>query len=215
MQAKAGAPIKTIAISGGVDRNEFVRQLLADATGIPVTSSATKEPVLLGSAILDACAAGAFAETRDAMAAMSHSAETCIPVAEGLGLFRSVRFDLFERFQSLARDAPSVDAAHSLCTDLGIEHRLTPPMWPQTNGMVERISGRIEDALQSHHSNNREGLEQTLMCYVHLYNTQLLQSALKARMPVLEMPVLEVKEWYSRKPELFSKRPYYLTGCDM
>jgi hypothetical protein len=42
-----------------------------------------------------------------------------------------------------------------------------------------------------------------------VYNTQLPQSALKARTPVLEM-----KEWYERKPELFRKRPYYLTGCD-
>jgi len=96
-----------------------------------------------------------------------------------------------------------------LCADLGIEHRLTPPMRPQTNGMVERFNGRIEDVLQSHHFNSREDLEQTLMRYVHLYNTQLPQSALKARTPILEM-----KEWYSRKPELFRKRPYYLTGCD-
>jgi len=109
-----------------------------------------------------------------------------------------------------------------LCADLEIEHRLTPPMRPQplsecsihlpvrrTNGMVERFNGRIEDVLQSHHFNSREDLEQTLMRYVYLYNTQLPQSALKARTPVLEM-----KEWYKRKPELFRKRPYYLTGCD-
>jgi len=96
-----------------------------------------------------------------------------------------------------------------LCTDLGIEHRLAPPMRPQTNGMVERFNGRIEDVLQSHHFNSREDLEQTLMRYVNLYNTQLPQSALKARTPMQEM-----KEWYSRKPELFRKRPYYLTGCD-
>ena len=97
-----------------------------------------------------------------------------------------------------------------LCADLGVEHRLTPPMRPQTNGMVERFNGRIEDVLQSHHFNSREDLEQTLMRYVHLYNTQLPQSVLKARTPILEM-----KLWYNRKPELFRKRPYYLTGCDI
>jgi transposase InsO family protein len=96
-----------------------------------------------------------------------------------------------------------------LCADLGVEHRPAPPMRPQTNGMVERFNGRSEDVLQSHHFNSREDLEQTLMRYVHLYNTQIPQSALKARTPVLEM-----KEWYSRKPELFRKPPYYLTGCD-
>ena len=109
-----------------------------------------------------------------------------------------------------------------LCADLDIEHRLTLPMRPQPlgecaihlpvrriNGMVERFNGRIEDVLQSHHFNSREELEQTLMRYVHFYNTQLPPSALKARTPVQEM-----KQWYSRKPELFSKRTYYLTGCD-
>jgi transposase InsO family protein len=34
-----------------------------------------------------------------------------------------------------------------LCSALGIEHRLTPPRSPQTNGMVERFNGRIEDVL--------------------------------------------------------------------
>ena len=36
------------------------------------------------------------------------------------------------------------------CADLGIEHRLAPPLHPQTNGMVERYNGRIEKVLQSH-----------------------------------------------------------------
>jgi len=38
-----------------------------------------------------------------------------------------------------------------LCSELNIEHRLTPPRSPQTNAMVERFNGRIEDMLQSHH----------------------------------------------------------------
>ena len=60
-----------------------------------------------------------------------------------------------------------------LCAELGIEHRLTPPMRPQTNGMVERFNGRIEDVLQSHRFRSGERLgEQTLLRYVHLYNSQ-------------------------------------------
>lgn len=34
-----------------------------------------------------------------------------------------------------------------LCAELDIEHRLTPPMRPQTNGLVERFNGRIGDVL--------------------------------------------------------------------
>ena len=64
-----------------------------------------------------------------------------------------------------------------LCAELGIEHRLAPPMHPQTNGMVERFNGRIEDVLQSHRFHSGEDLEQTILRYVHLYNTQLPQSA--------------------------------------
>ncbi|MFT6287114.1 MAG: transposase InsO family protein [Alcanivorax sp.] len=33
----------------------------------------------------------------------------------------------------------------TLCSELGIDHRLTPPQSPQTNAMVERFNGRIED----------------------------------------------------------------------
>ena len=96
-----------------------------------------------------------------------------------------------------------------LCADLSIEHRLTPPMRPQTNGMVERFNGRIEDVLQSHRFKNGEDLEQTILRYVALYNSQLPQSALASRTPLQAM-----KEWHKLRPGLFKKQPYYLTGCD-
>ena len=97
----------------------------------------------------------------------------------------------------------------TLCTELGIEHRLTPPKSPQTNGMVERFNGRIEEVLQSHHFRSGEDLEATLHRYVWLYNQQLPQSALGSKTPLQAM-----KDWHKLKPELFRKRPYYLPGCD-
>ena len=66
----------------------------------------------------------------------------------------------------------------TLCTALEIEHRLTSPKSPQTNGMVERFNGRIEEVLQSHHFRSGEELEITLHRYVWLCNQQLPQSAL-------------------------------------
>ena len=96
-----------------------------------------------------------------------------------------------------------------LCTELGIEHRLTPPRSPQTNGMVERFNGRIEDVLQSHHFRSGEELETTLHRYVWLYNQQLPQSALGSKSPLQAM-----KDWHKLKPDLFKKQPYYLPGCD-
>ena len=96
-----------------------------------------------------------------------------------------------------------------LCAELGIEHRLAPPMRPQTNGMVERFNGRIEDVLQSHRFHSGEDLEQTILRYVRLYNGQLPQSVLKGRTPVGAL-----KEWHRDKPELFKKRPYNHAGFD-
>jgi transposase InsO family protein len=109
-----------------------------------------------------------------------------------------------------------------LCTALDIEHRLTPPRSPQTNGpplgdcgqspagqRVERFNGRIEDVLQSHHFRSGEELEATLHRYVWLYNQQLPQSALGSKTPLQAM-----KDWHKLKPERFKKRPYYRPGCD-
>jgi transposase InsO family protein len=96
-----------------------------------------------------------------------------------------------------------------LCADLGIEHRLTPPMRPQTNGMVERFNGRIEDVLQSHRFQSGEDLEQTILRYVTLDNQQLPQSALASR-----TPLQATKDWHKLRPELFNKQPYYLTRGD-
>ena len=96
-----------------------------------------------------------------------------------------------------------------LCQALGIEHRLTKPRTPQTNGMVERFNGRIADILKTHRFSSGEDLEQTLLRYVALYNHQLPQSALKSKTPMQTM-----KEWYKSHPHLFHKRPHDRPGCD-
>lgn len=103
-QARAGAQIGSIVISGGAGRSDLVRQALADATGVPVEAPETEEPVLLGSAILGAMAAGLFPDAGAAMAAMSRSARRYSPDPETAG-WHARRFDLFERLQALAREA--------------------------------------------------------------------------------------------------------------
>lgn len=91
----------------------------------------------------------------------------------------------------------------------GIEHRLAPPMRPQTNGMVARFNGRIEDVLQSHHFHSSEDLETTILRYVRLYNSQLPQSVLQGRTPVDAL-----KDWQRKRPDTFKKKPYDHTGWD-
>jgi len=110
-----------------------------------------------------------------------------------------------------------------LCAELGIEHRLTRPRRPQTNGMValdgcpppkglparmpeeterrdQRFNGRIADILRTHHFHSGEELEATLLRYVWLYNHHLPQKALGYVSPIQAM-----KQWQQSHPGLFHK----------
>jgi transposase InsO family protein len=107
------------------------------------------------------------------------------------------------------RAATGTHEFDKLCTALNIKHRLTPPKSPQTNGMVERFNGRVEEVLQSHHFRSGEELETTLHRYVWLYNQKLPQSALGSKTPLQAM-----KKWHKLKPAMFKKRPYFLPGYD-
>ena len=88
------------------------------------------------------------------------------------------------------------------CRSHGIEHRLTKPRTPKTNGMVERFNGRIADVLKTHRFTDGQDMRQTLERYVHLYNHQLPQSVLHSKSPMQAM-----KAWYDEKPELFHRKP--------
>lgn len=112
-------------------------------------------------------------------------------------------------FATRARKATGNHVFDQLCTALDIEHRLTKPRTPQTNGMVERFNGRISDVLKTNHFVDGLDLEQTLLRYVLLYNQQLPQSALKSQTPLQTM-----KNWYKTHPQLFHKPPHNQTGCD-
>jgi len=87
-------------------------------------------------------------------------------------------------FASREREATGKHEFDRLCADFGIEHRLTKPRTPKTNGMVERFNGRISDVLKTHRFHSGEDMEQTLMRYVALYNHQFPQSALKSKTPM-------------------------------
>lgn len=112
-------------------------------------------------------------------------------------------------FASRGREPSGNHEFDRLCVELGIEHRLTRPRTPQTNGMVERFNGRISEVLNTHHFNSALDLEHTLLRYVALYNHHLPQSALGSKTPIQAM-----KDWYVSHPQLFWKRPYDRPGCD-
>ncbi|UNK58626.1 FGGY-family carbohydrate kinase [Pseudoxanthomonas daejeonensis] len=103
-QAKAGASVERIVISGGAGQSRLIRQLLADAVGKPLMAPQAAEPVLLGAATLGAVAAGLFPDIRAAMATLSHPGETCLPAGGEIASLHDRRFEAFKRLQHLARD---------------------------------------------------------------------------------------------------------------
>jgi D-ribulokinase len=104
-QKDHGAPVERIVISGGAGEGELARQILADATGKPVLSGQSEEPVLLGSAILGAVASGAHPDIVSAMKAMSSSKITIEPTGGDIAEAHQRRFQMFRQLQSAARSA--------------------------------------------------------------------------------------------------------------
>jgi D-ribulokinase len=103
-QAAHGAAIKRIMISGGAGQQSLVRQLLADATGVPVVATKAEEPVLLGAAVLGAVAGSVFADTQMAMRAMSSVEVSFAPTQGAIRDLHERRFSAFQRLQKVARE---------------------------------------------------------------------------------------------------------------
>jgi D-ribulokinase len=97
-----GATIETLVLSGGAGRHPLIRQLLADSTGIPVLVPDDVDPVLLGSAMLGAAAAGAFPDLAQAMTAMAPTATVLAPAAGEIAQVHDRRFAAFEVLQTAA-----------------------------------------------------------------------------------------------------------------
>ncbi|RXZ42061.1 IS481 family transposase [Crenobacter cavernae] len=114
-----------------------------------------------------------------------------------------------DRLFNKQKQASGAHEFDRLCAALGIEHRLTKPRHPQTNGMVERFNGRIAEVLATHRFHSGEDLAQTLARYVWLYNQHLPQLALQHRTPLQAM-----KDWQKQRPELFVKRATNRPGLD-
>ena len=75
----SGARIEAIVLSGGAAKNALFVRTVADALRRPVLLPVEEEAMLLGSAMIAATAAGAFAALDAAMAAMGRFGETIAP----------------------------------------------------------------------------------------------------------------------------------------
>ena len=114
-----------------------------------------------------------------------------------------------DRFATKDKKPSGKHAFDVACAALPAEHRLAPPRHPQTNGMVERFNGRINELLQQTRFDSRADLQATLQNYLKLYNHHIPQRAIGSKTPILAL-----KEWQQKRPELFVKRVYDQTGLD-
>lgn len=89
----------------------------------------------------------------------------------------------------------------------GIEHRLTKPHTPQTNGMVERVNGTIKNAtiLRSQYQNINE-MSTDLDKYLTFYNFYRPHGSLRHELRV-KTPFEALCKWYELKPQLFYISP--------
>ena len=85
------------------------------------------------------------------------------------------------------------------CVENGIEHRLTLPAHPWTNGQVERMNKTIKDAtVHRYYYESRSQLEEHLQAFVNAYNFAKRLKAIKGLTPWEFI----IKEW-NIHPELF------------
>ncbi|NHF71999.1 FGGY-family carbohydrate kinase [Paracoccus xiamenensis] len=101
-QDREGVSVDRVVISGGAGNLPLIRQLFADATGKPVISVQAEEPVLAGSAMIGAVAAGAYAGLPEAMDAMTAKADEYHP-SKPAAARHQARFEVFSALQAAAR----------------------------------------------------------------------------------------------------------------
>jgi len=108
------------------------------------------------------------------------------------------------------RDPTGNHSFDKVCTKHHVEHRLTKPRHPQTNGMVERFNGRISEVVARTHFESAHELKVALLHYVRVYNHSIPQKSIGHISPVQSL-----KRWKNTHPDLFKKRVYNQTGLDI
>lgn len=93
------------------------------------------------------------------------------------------------------------------CTKHNIEHRLTKPATPKTNGMVERANGTIKNntILKTKYQNEQE-MKKDIMEFLCYYNLYRRHGSLRKELDV-KTPFQAVEKWHGIEPELFKKTP--------
>lgn len=87
-------PFKSLLICGGITKDPLFVQIQADTTGLPIMKPHEKDSVLVGSAILGACASGHFKSMEEAIKNMGGLAEVIRPNVN-IKLFHDKKYSVF------------------------------------------------------------------------------------------------------------------------
>lgn len=94
-----GVSVDTLVVSGGLAQNHLFLREHADVTGCAIIVPDQREPVLLGSAMLGAVAAGRYEDLPQAMRAMSGSGTTIAPRSGDIARYHDRKYKVFRRMQ--------------------------------------------------------------------------------------------------------------------
>ena len=94
-----------------------------------------------------------------------------------------------------------------ICKENNIEHRLTKPNTPKTNGMVERVNGTIKNGtiLREIYGNKNE-MNSALMAFLVHYMLYKRHGGLRKELNV-KTPMQAIEKWFGMKPEIFKQQP--------
>ena len=98
-------------------------------------------------------------------------------------------------------------AFEAACADLEIEHRLTEPRHPWTNGRVERMNRTLKDAtVKRYHYGSHDELRHHLQLFVDAYNDGRRLKTLRGLTPY-EL----IRKTWAEQPSRFTSDPAHLT----
>ncbi len=95
-----------------------------------------------------------------------------------------------------------------ICREHGIEHRLTKPNHPWTNGQVERMNRTIKDAtVKRYHYDTNQQLAEHLQIFINAYNHARRLKPLRGL-----KPCEYVARIWTEDPSTFKTDPYRFTA---
>ncbi|MGC3977991.1 MAG: integrase core domain-containing protein [Paludibacteraceae bacterium] len=97
----------------------------------------------------------------------------------------------------------------SKCKENNIQHRLTKPGIPKTNGMVERVNGTIKNStILKTNYNTKVEMNLDLMRFLIYYNLNRRHGSLRKELNV-KTPFQAIEEWFLLKSKIFTLNLMY------